>query len=278
MKGSRMNPTRIASLTAATLLLASTGAFARSTAPDFHWAERIGAKQDVEVDNINGPIDVSRSSSDQVQVTAVRTADESDPNSVQIKVVHDSKGVIICAIYPPDSGEGASDCSRGGGTTRHVHSNSGRNNNDTRVAFTLSLPAGVSGTFHAVNGSIAALGLASPVDAASVNGRVTISTSSYAQARTVNGAIHVSMGDPNWPRNGLSFASVNGPIDVTVPGSASARVHMKTLNGRLTSDFPISRHDGIFGINRSAEGVIGSGRSDLEFNTVNGSITLAKNP
>lgn len=136
----------------------------------------------------------------------------------------------------------------------------------------------MSATLLSVNGSVDALGLASPVDASAVNGHVSISTSSYARARTVNGSINVSMGDPNWPEDSLAFASVNGTIGVTVPSSTSAHVHFKTMNGSINSDFGIARHDGPFGIMQYADGTIGFGKRSLEFTTINGSIRLAKGP
>ena len=247
---------------------------ARSSAPDFNWSGSLASGQDVEVQNLNGSITVNRASGDSVTVHATRTADRSDPNSTRIVVSRDGEGVVICALF---NDQDSSDCARS-----HVsHTRSGernRDNNDTRVTFTVELPAGVSAKLFSVNGSVEAHGLASPVDASVVNGHVSISTSSYARAHTVNGSINVSMGNPNWPDDSLAFAAVNGAIDVTIPSSTSARIHMKTMHGSISSDFGISRHDGAFGVMQYADGVIGSGKRTLDFTTINGSIRLAKGP
>ena len=268
MKGDTMHPNRTACVVSSALLLLTAGhAQARSSA-DIHFSERFAGKS-LEIRNVNGPISVSRSGNDMLTVTAVRTADRSDPESVRIRVTHDRRGIVICAQYPDDD----SSCTRDGGT--HYNNNQ-THANDTTVAFKIELPAGASAALHDVNGSIEASGLDSPIDAATVNGHINISTSSYAQAKTVNGSIRVSMGSSTWPDNRLEFASVNGAIDVTVPKSTSAHVHLKTLNGAIHSNISLERNDGVFGIMHRAEGVIGSGRGDLQFTTVNGSISLAK--
>ena len=262
-----MNLSRFLIGAGALVLLASPAA-ARSAAPDFRLDEPFANKQ-LLIKNLNGSIEVRRAPGTALKVVATRTAERSDPNSVQVRVTHDAVGIVICAIYPGQDDT----CSRAGSS----HGSSVRNN-DTTVDFTVELPAGSGGKLLTVNGSIDASGLSSPIDAMTVNGHISVSTSSYAQAKTVNGAIHVTMGSPDWPLNRLDFASVNGSIDVSVPKSASARVYMKTLNGSIHSNVSLATTHGIFGITRSADGVIGTGRNELTFTTVNGSIALERAP
>lgn len=260
---------RLGSLLAALALLGSTAVAASRTAgTEFRLEERF-ANKSLQINNLNGPIEVTRASGDQLRVTAVRTAERSDPDSVQIKVTHDSEGIVICSVYPGQT----DNCTRRGGSHYDNHGQ-----NDTVVAYTVELPAGSAGALRTVNGSIDARDLASPIDAMAVNGHINVSTTSYAQAKTVNGSIRVSMGSADWPEKNLEFASVNGAIDVSVPKGTSARVHMKTLNGSISSNVSLERHQGMFGIMRDADGVLGSGRNQLSFTTVNGSISLERSP
>ena len=262
-----LNLSRFLIAAGAVALLAGPAA-ARTGAPDFRLDEPFAGKQ-LLIKNLNGSIEVRRAPGSTLKVTATRTAERSDPNSVHVRVAHDALGIVICTIYP-----GQDDvCSRAGSS----HGNSQRDN-DTTVDFTVELPSGAGGKLLTVNGSIDANGLASPIDAMTVNGHVSVSTSSYAQAKTVNGAIHVAMGSPDWPFNRLDFASINGSIDVSVPNSASAHVHMKTLNGSIHSNVSLSTTQGLFGITHAADGVIGAGRGELTFTTVNGSIALERTP
>lgn len=270
MKGITMKAASLTTAAAAAAFLFSVaGAQARNAAPDVHLSERFSNKS-LQINNLNGPIEVTRASGDQLAVTAVRTSQRSDPNQVQIKITHDGEGIVICAIYPGES----DNCTRRGGT--HYHNNN--HNDDTTVAFTVALPAGSGAELKTVNGSIDARDLGSAIDAATVNGHINVSTSSYAQAKTVNGSIRVSMGSADWPDRRLEFATINGAIDVTVPNATSARVHMKTLNGSIHSNVALDRREGIFGITRGADGVVGSGRNELSFATINGSISLNKAP
>ncbi len=187
---------------------------------------------------------------------------------------HTSQGVLICAVYP-QSGDAGQTCRQNGGSHYHDHDSGG---NDTRVAFSVRLPAPTAATLRTVNGSIDVNDVSSPIDAAAVNGHVYVTTSSYAQAKTVQGAIRVAMQSPNWPSGGLEFASVNGPIDVMVPRSASAQVHLKTLNGSISSALPLRARRGQMRILNYADGTIGSGKSRLTISTLNGSIRLAQTP
>jgi hypothetical protein len=265
---------RIVSLGLLLFAFAGSAAVAQSSAPPFQLDERLAAGQTVEIENVNGPITVRAGSGDRLAVTALRTADGSDPNSVQIHVERDSRGILICTIYPQDGGADQT-CRHNGGSDYHDH-DSGPN--DTRVAFSVQLPASVAATLRTVNGTIDVSNVASPIDAASVNGDVTISTSAYAQAKTVRGHIRVSMQSPVWPAGGLEFASVDGGIDVTVPRSASAQVYAKTLNGSISSSVPLYGRRRNMLILNSADGVIGSGKSRLTIKTLNGSIHLNQSP
>ncbi len=255
-------------------VLAGVPAAAGTGAPAYQWADRLSAGQRLEIENVNGPITVQRAAGDRIMVTALRTADLSDPNSVQIHVERDSRGVLICAVYPQDAGADQT-CRYNGGRNYHDHDSG---NNDTRVAFSVQLPAGTAATLRTVNGSIEADDVASPIDAAAVNGRISITTTSYAQAKTVNGRISVAMQNPNWPNGGLEFASVSGRIDVTIPRSSSAQVHAKTLNGTISSAVPLTARRGEGRIMNYADGTIGSGRSSLTISTLNGSIRLGQTP
>lgn len=253
--------------------LAGLPVSAATAAPPFRWDGRLGAGQTLEIENVNGPITVQAAAGDQLSVTALRTADRSDPNSVQIRTERDANGILFCAVYPQD-GDADQTCRHNGGRHYHDHDSG---NNDTRVAFSVRLPAAVAATLRTVNGSIDVSGVASPIDAASVNGHVSVATSSYAQAKTVNGSIRVAMQSATWPSGGLEFASVNGGIDVTLPRSVSAQVHAKTMHGSIVSAVPLSmrRSDMIM---KYADGTIGSGKSNLTLTTLNGSIRLAQTP
>ena len=122
-----------------------------------------------------------------------------------------------------------------------------------------------------MNGDVEALDLASDVSLTSVNGDVDVSTSGYAEARTVNGSIDARMGRID-PEGGLSFQTVNGSIELDLPDDVDADLDASWVNGGLDSELPLSIQGRIG--RRSARGLLGSGGPRLELSTVNGSIRI----
>src|SRR5438552_3837171 len=129
-----------------------------------------------------------------------------------------------------------------------------------------------------VNGSIEGKDLGSEAHATSVNGRVQVETSSWAEAKSVNGAVNVRMGKADWPDE-LRIESVNGRIRLELPADLNADVTFQTLNGNVESDFPFTVGAGNHITGRPGThltGKIGNGGRQLELKTVNGSIELRK--
>jgi hypothetical protein len=243
------------------LLSASCIATNAAEAPPFNWSGFVAAGKTVEVHGINGSIHTERASGGSVEVTALRTARHSDPNEVQIQVVPTDAGVKICAVYPNSS----NDCE--GKSRSH---DSGRNNNDVEVAFTVRVPAGVNFEGHNVNGDIQIADIQGEAKAHTVNGNVTVAATESVEAHTVNGNVIATLGGT--PRKAMGFHTVNGNIDLTMSGSAAAQVSAHTLNGSMSTDFPISVSGKIGG--KTLAGEIGSGGPKIDMHTVNGSIRL----
>jgi DUF4097 and DUF4098 domain-containing protein YvlB len=102
---------------------------------------------------------------------------------------------------------------------------------------------------------------------------VRVATAGRAVARTVNGSIDARLGRADG-REPLSFETVNGRIDVELPGDAAADVDARTVNGSIDSDFPLEIR-GRWNPKR-VSGAIGGGGRELELRTVNGSIRLRR--
>lgn len=235
---------------------------------EFRWQEPLAAGRTIEIRGINGNVSAEPASGGEVEVVAVKRARRSDPDEVRIEVVRHAEGVLICAVYPNPGGEPntceVSSQNRGS----HVH------DNDTSVNFTVRVPAGVNFNGRTVNGGVRARDLGADVDAKSVNGDVSVSTTGLARAQTVNGSITAVVGRANWPA-GLDFKTVNGSIDLTLPASLSARVEAKTLNGEITSDFPLTV-SGTFSRRRLSGTIGGGGDRQLNLETVNGSVQIRR--
>jgi len=243
---------------------ASGSAGAKRTGEPFEWSKAIAAGKAIEVKGVNGDITASRAAGKDVEVRATKRARKSDPDEVTIEVIEHGGGVTICAKYPDVNGK-RNTC--GPGDQGHMNTN----DNDVQVDFEVRVPAGVQLIARTVNGEIEAEDLASPVDAATVNGSVRVSTSGTASAATVNGSIAATLGEGAWTEP-LSFNTVNGAIRLTLPTGLDADVRAETLNGVIHSDFPVTVRGKIN--KRRLQGSIGKGGHRLDLETVNGNISL----
>lgn len=234
--------------------------------PDFRWRGHIDRGKTIEVRGVNGAIRAERASGDVVEVTAVKRARRSDPESVTIEVVPHGDGVTICAVYPSRSESTPNECRPGGGR------NSARDN-DVVVEFTVRVPEGVRLVATTVNGKIEARNLAGDAELKTVNGSVAVSTTGLAHASTVNGSIEAVLGRTDWAGD-LEFNTVNGSITVEMPEGLSTELVATTVNGRISLDFPITVSGRLSP--RRLQGTIGDGGRRLRLATVNGGIRLRR--
>jgi hypothetical protein len=253
--------TRLAWAVAAAILAAGPVA-----AEDFQWHGRVAAGKTVEIKGVNGAIDATAASGDEVEVTATKRGRRSDPGSVRIEVVEHAEGVTICAVYPDVDGR-RNECRAGDGGHMNTREN------DVNVHFTVRVPRGVGFSPRTVNGDVEAEGLEGDVSVRTVNGSVQVSTTGRADAQTVNGSIRASAGRADWSGD-AEFKTVNGSITVTLPPSTSADVRAETVNGTIETDFAMTVSGRLS--RRRLSGTIGGGGRSLEMETVNGSITLKK--
>jgi DUF4097 and DUF4098 domain-containing protein YvlB len=172
--------------------------------------------------------------------------------------------------------------------TVHIHSNSGRGGDlVVRVPYNTSLKLkclnGGDITVHHVSGDLELENLNGAVTATNVSGSVL--------AHSLNGRVMVSL-DRVTGGKPMSFSSLNGDVDVTLPGDTKGTVKMKTDNGDIYSDFEVKLsptssmpvvEDGRskggkykVKIDKTTVGSINGGGPDLDFKTFNGNIYIRK--
>ncbi len=120
-----------------------------------------------------------------------------------------------------------------------------------------------------VNGNIRALGITGSVLAHSLNGRITVALDQLS------------------PDKPMSFSTLNGDIDVTLPADAKATLRMKSDNGEIYTDFemklqanstPAGEDKRSSGgkykvkLDKAFVGAINGGGPDISFKTLNGNI------
>lgn len=249
------------------LTLAALAAVAAPVAgaEDFRWHGKVTGT--LEVKGVNGGIDAGPAPGGEAEVVATKRGRRSDPAEVKIEVVEHAGGVTLCAVYP--GSEAASECKPGAGGRMSVR------DNDVQVEFAVKVPAGVRFVGRTVNGGIEARDLPGDAEVHTVNGGVEVGAAGHVMAETVNGGILAEMGRADW-KGPLEFKTVNGGIKVALPPDAGAEVRAATVNGDISTDFPLAVQ-GRFS-KRNLEGTIGAGGRQLALETVNGSIEITKKP
>jgi DUF4097 and DUF4098 domain-containing protein YvlB len=134
---------------------------------------------------------------------------------------------------------------------------------------------GVNGEIEAQNnnGGVTIRNVAGTVVASSLNGSVTVAMSS------------VKSGSP------MSFSTLNGNVDVTLPASVAAEFSMKTTHGEIYSDFDVQmkapaapvveesgKNKGKYRVKTDSTtiGLVNGGGPGFKFQTLNGNIYIRK--
>lgn len=156
----------------------------------------------------------------------------------------------------------------------------------------LQVPPNASLQLRVTNSSISVTGVAGDIEADTTNGPITLkNVGGTVLAHSVNGSITATL-DKITPDKAMSFTTLNGKIDVTLPADTKARLRLKSERGPIYSDFDVKLEadggkpvveenrtsDGKHRtrLDRSVYGSINGGGPEYRFETMNGSITIRK--
>jgi len=227
---------------------------------EYHWKGTLPAENVVFVKNVNGNIEADLAPGNEVEVTAEKSGEHAD--EAKIAMVQLKDGVMFCVIYPGwfnDHCEGS-----------HSHQSG---HEGPKVHFTIHVPENLRFTAENVNGSVVAENMGRFVKASSVNGKVRVSTKSWAELSSVNGSLEAKMGRADWTGT-LKLETVNGSISLEMPSDFSSDIRFESVNGRLRTEFPLNVQGSVDG--HSIKGQIGSGGRELKIETVNGSAEIRR--
>jgi hypothetical protein len=236
----------------------------------FSWSGTIPNGRRILVKNINGAVQVERSTSNRVEVTGTKEWRRGSPDDVRIEQKKlDNGDVVICAMWHPESR-----CEESGINTPRGTQWNRNSNNDVSVRFVVRVPEGVRVDLNSVNGGVEVDGVTTEIVARTVNGSIRArSAGGPVRASTVNGSIDVAMGSLG-SANDLQYSTVNGSITITLPTNFGAQLELSTVNGRVHTDFPITVSGTLSP--RNLRGTVGDGATRMKASTVNGSVTLRK--
>lgn len=234
------------------LVLAASLTSTAQVTEEFHRTVPLSSNGRVSLENINGNVTVTGWERSEVQIDAVKKArDQQKLDEARIEVDASSDSVRIKTKYP----EGHN------------------NNNPATVTYELHVPRQAHlDHMDLVNGSLLVSQVSGDIDGSLVNGKTDIrDLSGRLNISAVNGTITANYTSLDNVKE-IRLKSVNGAINLGLPASPNAEVSASTVNGGITTDFPLQVKGKFVG--RHLDGTLGSGGTRIELSNVNGSIRL----
>jgi len=243
--------------------------------PDaFHWETQLEPGTTLHLATATGQIEVAPARDRQLRVSgSTHWVGRKDP--IHFAWRQDGDEVYVCAL---SSSRG--NCSdRGdsfggsGGSWLDMFSLFKHRSTGGMASIKVELPPGVAVDAHTMNGSISLVGATGGIKARTLNGSINIQDAAGPiDARGTNSSIHVSL-DSLGPDDEVTLKTVNGSTTVVAPAEVEGQVRLRTVNGGVRSDFPITAERTS---NHEIRGQIGQSSREITIETVNGNASLLK--
>src|SRR3989442_11247751 len=222
-----------------------------ASSKEFNQSYALQAGGFLELQNVNGTVDVQGWDRNEVEVHAVKTAKhkESDLERVSIEVDAKPDAVSITTRYPQNEGV------------------------EVTVEYTVHVPHGARVEHLAtVNGALRVSGVERVEDLHTVNGNIEVfEAGGSVHARTTNGNVHLELAHLQG-KNGATAETTNGSLVLAVPSDMQADVEARCLNGNFQSELPMTMESNQRP--REIHGKLGRGGAPIHLRTVNGGIRV----
>jgi DUF4097 and DUF4098 domain-containing protein YvlB len=221
---------------------------------EFHQTYPMSANGRIELENINGPVQIKVWDRNEVKVDATKRAgSKQDLDEVQIKIRSEKDSLSIRTEYPR-------------------HNNTWTRNNPGSVDYLLTVPRNARlDEIKLVNGDLEIEGVAGDVRASCVNGRlVARGMTGRTELSTVNGRLEATLDRLAAP---VEVSSVNAEVRLTLPSDAKAEIEASTVSGSISNDFGIhiAKHSWV---GHQLNGELGGGGTRVKVSNVNGRIDI----
>lgn len=251
--------------------LLNTNANSTEIEEEFHKVYSTEGIHQIELENVNGSVQVVSTDSKKIIVQAVKKVNgptksgcDEVMNDLKITVTNQNGTCFVKTHYPKKLMYG------------------------TSVNYKVSIPSNFHAKLETTNGEISVKEIFGEISASSTNGNIRCyQTQSKLFAETTNGNISIEGGSPHLKaettngsidldivpqKNALIFAeTTNGAIELKIPPNTSARIKAETTNGKVS----IEPWEANYNKKKNeANAVLGMGEGTIQLETVNGSIRV----
>jgi len=219
---------------------------------EFHRTVPLPSNGRVSLGNVNGDVTITGWERNEVQIDAVKKAgNQQKLDEAKIEVDAGSDYVRIRTRYPEN----------------HT------NNNPASVNYELHVPRTARlDSIDLVNGSLDVSQVSGEVRSSLVNGSTKIhDLAGRAHLSSVNGTIAATYRTLDNVSD-IELKSVNGAVRLGLPSAPNADVTVSTVNGGITTDFPLTVQGKFMG--RHLDGRLGNGGTRIEISNVNGTVHI----
>jgi hypothetical protein len=240
----------------------------------FQWSDQIPAGAVVHLRDGSGDITVRPSSGPSALVTGSRRWRRGRANDIHFVVRQDGNDYYLCAMWRGSGKCGASGYrgrQTGGFLTMFSLFHRG---SDARADIVAEVPANVVIDASTTNGSVEIKGMTAGVTARTINGTVAASNvSGPLTLSTTNGNVRLST-DSLADADVVRLSTTNGAIRAELPANLQGQFDLSTVNGVVSSDFPIPSASSTHG-NRHLQGQVGSLPRVVRMRTINGPVSVS---
>jgi len=236
--------------------LAATGSLFASVTEEETFSFTLEDGGRFSISNVNGSITVTGVSGNNVEIIAIKKADnQKDLDEIEIEISHSANEIEIETELGDSDGWF-------------------RNSTSGQVRYEIIVPGSTElDSVETVNGDVTVSGVSGNVSAESVNGDLDISDLvGDVSLSTVNGSVNAAFAKCEGEQS-IKTETVNGRVTISLPESSDVQITADTLNGGINGrDFGLDTDKGFVG--SDLNGKIGSGSARLNIDTVNGSIKI----
>lgn len=221
---------------------------------EFHQSYQLAAGAKVEVQGINGSVDIETASGSTAQVNVYRSArTREDLEFRKVLVEQTAAGLVV---------RGEKD------------SNGMGRNRDVRQRVTLSLPRQIDLGVSGVNGRVGVGEVDGPVKLSGINGKVEVAQAmGYSNISGINGRVKITLA--RLGEQGIHVSGVNGGVELFFAEDLNADLDVTGINGSVNADVA---NVTIFGKvdKQNFHAKIGSGGSPIKVSGINGHVKLSR--
>jgi len=222
---------------------------------EFHQSYQLSAGARVDVQGINGSVDIETAPGGTAEVNIVRSARNREDLEYRKVIVEQTASGLVVRGDKDSEGRFA-------------------RNRDVRQRVMLRLPRQVDLGVGGVNGQVGVGEIDGPVRLSGINGRVEVAQAmGYSDISGINGRVRITISQLG--QRGIHVSGVNGGVELFFSEDLNADLDVTGINGSVNTDIS---NVTVFGKldKQNFHAKIGSGGSPIKVTGINGHVKLAR--